>query len=100
MTTRRWYAPSYGTNTAARVISGIGALFAVIEVVYILLILFEANPGNAFFRFMQSIAEPLALFFPGLFDIDNAKLEVVVNYGLAAVFWLVVTGILARLVDR
>jgi hypothetical protein len=89
-----------GTNAAARVIAGIGALLAIIEVVYILLILFGANTTNAFFEFMRSIAEPLALFFPGLFAIDNYKLEVVVNYGLAAVFWLVVTGILARLVSR
>ncbi|HEV2782513.1 MAG TPA: hypothetical protein VGX25_24230 [Actinophytocola sp.] len=93
-----YHRRSYG-NVAARVIAGVGALFAVIEVIYILLVLFGANAGNAFFRFMQSIAEPLALFFPGLFPIDNPNLSVIVNYGLAAVFWLVVTGLIARLVD-
>jgi hypothetical protein len=93
MTTYRHYG-----HTAARVITGIGALFALIEVVYILLVLFGANAGNAFFRFVQSIAEPLALFFPGLFNLANDKLELILNYGLAAVFWLVVTGIIARLV--
>jgi hypothetical protein len=87
------------SHTAARVISGVGALFAVIEVVYILLILFGANAGNAFYKFVQSIAIPLALFFPGLFNITNEKLAVVINYGLAAVFWLVVTGFVARIVD-
>jgi hypothetical protein len=99
MATRRWHV-SNGGNTAARVIAGVGALFAVIEVVYILLVLFGANPANAFFRFMQSIAEPLALFFPGLFQLSNAKLEIILNYGLAAVFWLVITGLIARVVDR
>jgi hypothetical protein len=99
MTTRsRWQASRYGTG-AARVISGVGAVFALIEVVYILLILFSANPANGFFRFIQSLAEPLALFFPGLFNLVNDKLEIILNYGLAAVFWLVVTGIIARLVD-
>lgn len=87
-------------TTAARVVSGVGALFAVIEVIYILLILFEANAANAFFRFMESIAEPLALFFPGLFQLDNQKVEILLNYGLAAVFWVAVSGFLARLVDR
>lgn len=86
-------------HSAARVISGVGALFALVEVVYILLILFNANPVNAFYRFVQSIAEPLALFFPGLFNLVNDKLEIILNYGLAAVFWLVVTGIIARIVD-
>src|SRR5882757_2374936 len=40
MATRsRWDVRNHG-NTAARVVSGVGALFAMIEVVYILLILF------------------------------------------------------------
>jgi hypothetical protein len=99
MAERRWYVSNHA-NSAARVITGVGALFALVEAVYILLILFGANAGNAFFRFIQSIAEPLALFFPGLFNLANDKLEIIVNYGLAAVFWLVVTGFLARLVDR
>lgn len=99
MTTRRW-AVSSGRGTAARVITGIGALFALIEVVYILMILFGANKANEFFQFVQSLAEPLALFFPGLFPIDNYNLSVIVNYGLAAVFWVVVAGFIARLVSR
>lgn len=99
MTTRRW-AVSSGRGTAARVITGIGVLFAVIEVVYILMILFGANRTNSFFHFIQSLAEPLALFFPGLFTLDNYNLSVIVNYGLAAVFWIVVASLIARLVSR
>jgi hypothetical protein len=89
-----------GNHTAARVISGVGAVFAIIEVLYILMILFGANQANGLFRFIQSLAEPLALFFPGLFSFDNYNLAVIVNYGLAAVFWLVVTGFIARVVAR
>jgi hypothetical protein len=79
------------------VVTGIGGLFAFIEVVFILLLLFNANPGNGFFRFIQSLANPLALFFPGLFTISNHVIAVLVDYGLPAVFWLVVTGFIARL---
>ncbi|GLZ32463.1 hypothetical protein Lesp02_46510 [Lentzea sp. NBRC 105346] len=81
-------------------ISGIGALFALIEIIYILMIVLGANQDNGFFRFIRSLAEPLALFFPGLFDTGNYNVSVFLNYGLAAVFWLVVTGILARAVAR
>jgi len=88
-------ATRYG---AARVITGVGALFAIIEVVFILLQLFGANAGNAFYKFVQSIAVPLALFFPGLFTIDNQDWAVIITYGLAAVFWILVTGIIARLI--
>jgi hypothetical protein len=89
-----------GRGTASRVISGIGVVFALIEILYILMIILGANQGNAFFKFVQSLAEPLALFFPGLFGTGNYNLDVFLNYGLAAVFWLVVTGILARAVSR
>ncbi|MDQ2583269.1 hypothetical protein CKY47_04585 [Saccharothrix yanglingensis] len=89
-----------GSYTAARVIRGIGAVFALIEVIYILMLLIGVNTANAFFRFIQQLAEPLALFFPGLFQTGNVKLDVLLNYGLAAVFWLVVAGLLARLVAR
>ncbi|MCP2245640.1 hypothetical protein [Lentzea aerocolonigenes] len=89
-----------GRGTASRVISGIGALFALIEVLYILMIVLGANQANAFFKFIQSLAEPLALFFPGLFNTGNYNVDVFLNYGLAAVFWLVVTGLLARAVSR
>jgi len=98
MTRSRIYGS--GHLTAAKVISGIGALFAFIEALYIVMVLLGANAGNAFFGFIRSIAEPLALFFPGLFPIGNFQLAVLVNYGLAAVFWLVVTGIIARLLSR
>lgn len=81
-------------------ISGVGALFAIIEIIYILMIVLGANQANAFFQFVGSLAEPLALFFPGLFSFANYNLGVIVNYGLAAVFWLVVTGLIARLIAR
>lgn len=73
-------------------------MFALIEVVYALMLIFGANQTNAFFVFIRSIADPLALFFPGLFNPGNYDLAVILNYGLAAVFWLVVTGIVARVV--
>ncbi len=95
MTTRRSLSSRY---SIARVITGIGALFALIEVVYILMLIFGANQTNAFFVFLRSIADPLALFFPGLFNPANYDVAIILNYGLAAVFWLVVTGIIARIV--
>ncbi|WP_328606996.1 hypothetical protein OG943_45125 [Amycolatopsis sp. NBC_00345] len=95
----RWRG-STRTHTAARVITGIGALFAFIEVLYMVMLLAGANAANGFFVFIRSLADPLALFWPGLFPVGNADLAVILNYGLAAVFWLVVAGLIARLVGR
>lgn len=96
----RTYRTAHGSGTAAAIVSAIGGLFALIEAVYILLLVFEANQTNKFFSFVKGLAEPLALFFPGLFNTGTFKLDVIINYGLAAVFWLVVTGIIARLLAR
>jgi hypothetical protein len=72
----------------------------LIELIYILLIVLGANQGNGFFRFISSLAEPLALFFPGLFGTGNYNMDVILNYGLAGVFWLVVGSIVARIIGR
>lgn len=92
------YSRTNYQGTAARVIAGVGALFALIEVIYILMLVFEADQANRFFTLIKGWAEPLALFFPGLFNTGNGDLDIIVNYGLAAIFWLVVTGIIARIV--
>ena len=96
MTRTRTYR---GHTTAARVVTGIGAVFAAIEIIQLLLIVLGANAGNAFVRFVGSIADPLALFFPGLFPIDNPQLNALVTYGLAAAFWLIVANLIARIVS-
>jgi hypothetical protein len=82
------------------VVFGVTAVFALIEALYILMIVLGANAANGFYRFIASLAEPLALFFPGLFSTGNFNLDVILNYGLAAVFWLVVGSILARVIGR
>ncbi|WP_132110059.1 hypothetical protein [Actinocrispum wychmicini] len=97
MTTRRWHV-SNGRGTAARVVFGVTALFALIEAIFILLNLFGANAANGFYMFVRSLAEPLALFFPGLFATGSFPIDVLLNYGLAAVFWLVVGSIIARII--
>jgi len=87
-------------SLAANIISGVGAIIAVILVAHVLFTLFGANPGNALVTFVSQWAGILALWFHDLFNTGNPTLDLIVNYGLAIIFWLVVTGILARMVDR
>lgn len=87
-------------SIAANIISGIGAIIAVIIVAHILFVLFGANPGNTLVTFVRNWANVLALWFHDLFDTGNATMNLIVNYGLAILFWLVVTGIIARMVAR
>lgn len=87
-------------TSVGSVIRGIGAVFAVILALHILFVLMGANAGNAFVQFIAYWAGVLALWFKGLFATGNGQMDVLLNYGLAIVFWLIVTGLLARLVDR
>lgn len=97
MTTWRTYR---GRGAAGRIVVGIGGLFAAIEIVFILLNLLGANPANALFQFIGSLARALALFFPGLFQTGNATWDMILDYGLAALFWIVLAGFIGRALGR
>jgi hypothetical protein len=87
-------------GVVATVVRWIGLLFAVVLVVHVLLTVGDANPDNGITRFFSWAADPLALAFKSLFMPDNEQLRVLVNYGLAAVFWLIVSAVLSRLIRR
>lgn len=87
-------------GVVANVVRWVGLLFAVVLVVHVLLTVGEANPANGITRFFSWAADPLALAFKSLFTPADAQLRVLVNYGLAALFWLVGSAILSRLIRR
>ncbi|MGH3548772.1 MAG: hypothetical protein ACRDQU_11810 [Pseudonocardiaceae bacterium] len=78
----------------------VGGLFVLILVAHVLLTLGDANPANPITMFVGYWADRLQLGFRGLFNPADARTRLVVNYGLAAAFWLVVTWILVRLLRR
>lgn len=82
------------------VIRAVGTVFALIIGLYMLFALLGANPANAFVRLISNWAGILALWFRNLFATGNGTLDLLLNFGLAIVFWVVVTGVLARIVDR
>ena len=84
----------------ATVIRAVAAIFAVILVVHIVLVLGSANPDNGITKLIGDLARPLALGFKDLFSPDNPKTLVLVNFGLAAIFWLVLGALLAWVVRR
>ncbi|MGH3760039.1 hypothetical protein [Actinophytocola sp.] len=84
----------------AGLVRWVGLVFAIILVVHVLLTVGNANPDNGITVFFADAADPLALAFRNLFTPENAELRVLVNYGLAALFWLVVSAVLARLIRR
>lgn len=84
----------------AGVVRWAGLLIALVLVVHVVLVMGNANPDNPITGFFRGAAEPLSLAFKSLFTPEDAKLGVLVNYGIAAVFWLVVSSVAAKLIRR
>ena len=84
----------------ARIVNLIGRLVAAALVIAILLVVLEANRDNAVVEAVLDAGRFLAGPFKDMFDLDNRKTEVAVNYGIAAVVYLFVTGLIARLLRR
>lgn len=70
------------------VITVLSSLFAVVCALHILFELLQANSANSLVIFVNDFARGLSLFFHDLFTFEFRWLRVLINYGLAALFWL------------
>lgn len=75
-----------------------GTLAALVLTVHVVLTVGGANPDNGITRFVADWSQPLALGFANLFTPENPQLAVLVNFGIAAVFWLIITSIVVRII--
>lgn len=87
-------------GTLAGLVRWAGLIVVIILVVRVLLTVGGANPANGIASFITTVSDPLAWGFKDLFTPGDAKLRVLVNYGVAAIFWLIVSSILAKLIRR
>jgi hypothetical protein len=69
-------------------------------VVAIILVLLEANRDNAIVDWLIGAGEFLAEPFDNVFEPDGRKARVAVNWGLAAVVYALVGGLVVRLLRR
>ncbi|MEJ7714184.1 MAG: hypothetical protein WKF40_00160 [Thermoleophilaceae bacterium] len=89
-----------GFLLAARLVMLVVSVIVAIIVVAILLKVLGANMGNSFVKGITDLAKTLVGPFKDLFTIKNAKVSVAVNWGLAALLYLVVGSIIARILRR
>jgi hypothetical protein len=84
----------------ARIVSLITTVVVGLIVVGIVLILLEANRDNAIVDWLVGAAEFRAQPFENMFRPDGFKTEIAVNWGLAAVVYAIVGGVIVRLFRR
>jgi hypothetical protein len=73
-------------------------IIAIILILHIVFVLLSANTGNDIVSTDARWAAWLATWFLGLFTPSSYKLQVFLNYGIATLFYLIVGGILRRVV--
>jgi hypothetical protein len=86
-------------GTLARVVRLIVGIIVLIIVAGIVLVLLKANPTNTIVSDLLDAARRLAGPFDGLFSFHNARVALAVNWGLAAAVYLIVGGLIARLLS-
>lgn len=91
------YRVDSGRRTAAGVVHLIGTVLALILTAHILFVVFHAGPDNPFANWATQWSDVIGLWFVHLFHTNSEVFTVILNYGAAAVFWLIVTGFVALL---
>lgn len=87
-------------GSVAAVVHLITGLIATIFLVHILFVIFEANQGNGFVHGVYTMAKVFVLGLGDVFTPDDAKLGVVLNYGFAALIWMVIGQLVVRALNR
>lgn len=75
-------------------------VIAAIFVLHIILVLVDANSANALATFLSNASDDFGLWFKDLFTPSDYKIRTLVNYGLAAAFYLVVGRLVATVLNR
>jgi hypothetical protein len=91
---------SNGGLAIARIVRMVAGLVAGLIVLGIVLVVLEANAGNDIVGALLDAARWLAGPFRGIFSFDSHKLEVAVNWGLAAAIYYAIGLLIARLAAR
>ena len=89
-----------GTSLLARVVHVVVSVVVLIIVAGVLLVVLKANPTNSIVSEVHSWARSLAGPFDGIFSFHNAHTAIAVNWGIAAVVYLFIGGLIARLLGR
>jgi hypothetical protein len=84
----------------ARAVILLTTAIAAILILGIVLAVLEANRSNDIVQVVRDAAGVLAGPFDDLFKLDSNKAEKAVNWGIAAVVWLALGRLVARLLLR
>jgi hypothetical protein len=89
-----------GAGLLARLVQLVVSIVVAIIVAGILLVVLKANPANSIVSEVHDWARWLTGPFDGMFSFHSANDAIAVNWGIAAVAYLFVGVLIARLIGR
>lgn len=93
-------ALALAAGTLARLVRLAAGVVAAIIVAGVLLVVLNANPTNDIVSAIHDAARALVGPFDGMFTLDSAKATLAVNWGIAALVYLVIGGLIARVIAQ
>jgi hypothetical protein len=94
----RFRGPS--ADAIGRTIQVLTALISLVFVLHVVFVIARANQSNGFVAFTYATAKFFVLGLGDVFTPNDATIGVILNYGLAAVIYLVAGRIIARALKR
>jgi hypothetical protein len=88
------------SDTAAGLVRVLAMIICVLLALHIAFVVFSANHDNAIVRTVNTWADWFAWRFRDMFVPKDERVAVLVNYGIAAVVYLVVGRVVAGLIRR
>jgi lysylphosphatidylglycerol synthetase-like protein (DUF2156 family) len=84
----------------ARAIELAGTAVTLVLLAGIALVLLKANNGNDIVHAVRSAANFLAGPFNGMFELDNPRTSIAINWGIAAAIYYAAARVLAGFISR
>ena len=91
-------ALALAAGTLARLVRLAAGVVAAIIVAGVLLVVLNANPTNDIVSAIHDAARALVGPFDGMFTLDSADATLALNWGIAALVYLIVGGLIARVI--
>ena len=97
---RRRGTRTRSVRAVCTIVNVLCGLFAVVLVAHIVMVMGEANAANGVASFVRGFSSAVSLGFDDLFTPADVKVQVLLNYGFAAIVWLALGAVVTTLIRR
>jgi hypothetical protein len=87
-----------GAGVLIKAVRLITAIFAAVLALHVALVVFDVSPDNSIADNVADLADKTNLGIDDVFTPKDLKTRVLLNHGLAAVIWLLVSAVITKVI--